>query len=79
MVKNPKKIKIHNNKLHQIFRKIRPKLIVMASNTPSVQIYDEIKNEFSVEIIPTKPPLKKAIKMSKKKHIAIMASNEFIA
>ena len=49
----------------------------MASNTPSVQIYEEIKNEFSIEIIPTKPPLKHAIKMSEKKHIAIMAQRDY--
>jgi glutamate racemase len=55
--------------------KYRPKLIVMASNTPSVQVFDEIKNKFSIDIIPTKPPLKKATNMSKKKHIAIMASS----
>jgi glutamate racemase len=58
----------------KFLEKYRPKLIVMASNTPSVQIFDEIKNEFSVDIIPTKPPLKQAVKMSKKKHIAIMGT-----
>ena len=59
----------------RFLEKYRPKLIVMASNTPSVQIFDEIKNKFSIDIIPTKPPLKKATNMSKKKHIAIMASS----
>src|ERR671921_1881904 len=58
----------------RFLEKYRPKLIVMASNTPSVQVFDEIKNEFSVGIIPTKPPLKQAVKMSKKKHIAIMGT-----
>jgi len=58
----------------RFLEKYRPKLIVMASNTPSVQIFDEIKNEFSIDIIPTKPPLKQAVKMSKKKHIAIMGT-----
>jgi glutamate racemase len=54
--------------------KYRPKLIVIASNTPSIQIFDEIKNEFSIDIVPTKPPLKKAAALSKKNHIAIMGS-----
>jgi len=54
--------------------KYQPKLIVMASNTPSVQIYDEIKNNFSTAIISTKLPLDKTINLSRKKHIAIMAS-----
>jgi glutamate racemase len=59
----------------RFLEKYRPKLIVMASNTPSVQVFDEIKNQFSIDIIPTKPPLKKAVNTSKKKHIAIMASS----
>jgi len=59
----------------KFLEKYRPKLIVMASNTPSVQIFNEIKNDVSVDIIPTKPPLKKATKLSKKNHIAIMASS----
>ncbi len=58
----------------KFLEKYRPKLIVIASNTPSIQIFDEIKNEFSLDIIPTKPPLKKAAAMSKKNHIAIMGS-----
>ncbi len=58
----------------KFLEKYRPKLIVIASNTPSIQIFDEIKNEFSIDIIPTKPPLKKAASMSKKNHIAIMGS-----
>jgi glutamate racemase len=59
----------------RFLEKYRPKLIVMASNTPSVQVFEEIKTKSSIDIIPTKPPLKKAVNMSKKKHIAIMASS----
>ena len=58
----------------KFLEKYHPKLIVMASNTPSVQIYDEIKNDFSTAIISTKLPLDKTINLSRKKHIAIMAS-----
>lgn len=55
-------------------RKYQPKLIVMASVTPSIQIYDEIKDNFSVDILPTKLPLKRTIALTRKNHIAIMAS-----
>lgn len=58
----------------KFLEKYKPKLIIIASNTPSVQIFDEIKNNFSVDIISTKPPLVKSVKLSKKNHIAIMAS-----
>ncbi|WP_458744902.1 glutamate racemase [Candidatus Nitrosocosmicus sp. T] len=58
----------------KFLEKYQPKLIVMASNTPSVQIYDEIKNNFSTAIISTKIPLDKTINLTRKKHIAIMAS-----
>lgn len=58
----------------KFLEKYQPKLIVMASNTPSVQIYDEIKNNFSTSIISTKLPLDKTVNLSRKKHIAIMAS-----
>ncbi len=58
----------------KFLERYQPKLIVMASNTPSIQIYDEIKNDFSTNIISTRLPLKKSINQSRKKHIAIMAS-----
>jgi glutamate racemase len=59
----------------KFLEKYGPKLIVMASNTPSVQIFEEIKNDFSIDIICTKPPLKRSVKLSQKNHIAIMASS----
>lgn len=55
--------------------KYQPKLIVMASNTPSIQIFNEIKDKFSVDIIPTLPPLQKGAKFTSKKHIGIMATS----
>lgn len=58
----------------KFLEKYQPKLIVMASNTPSIQIYEEIKNDFSTDIISTRLPLKKTISQSRKKHIALMAS-----
>lgn len=58
----------------KFLEKYQPKLIVMASNTPSIQIFHEIKNNFSTAIISTQLPLKKTINLTRKKHIAIMAS-----
>ncbi len=58
----------------KFLERYQPKLIVMASNTPSVQLYEEIKNQSSIDIIPTRPPIEKAVGITKKKHIAIMAS-----
>ena len=53
----------------------KPKLIVVASNTPSVQVLDEVKRMLTdVPIIGVRPPLKEAARMTKKKHIGIMAT-----
>lgn len=56
-------------------RRYKPKLIVVASNTPSVQVLDEVKRMLTdVPIIGVRPPLKEAARMTKKKHIGIMAT-----
>jgi glutamate racemase len=53
----------------------KPKLVVVASNTPSVQVLDEVRGINSeVPIIGVRPPLKEAAKMTRKKHIGIMAT-----
>jgi glutamate racemase len=57
----------------------KPKLIIMASTTPSLQILDEIKKKTGVSLIGVKPPLKEACRMTKKKHIAIMATQASIS
>ncbi len=72
--KSKKELKSIILKSIRFLEKYQPKLIVMASITPSIQIFEEIKNNSSITIIPTKIPIKKAIKMSRNKHIAIMAS-----
>ena len=57
------------------FRRYKPKLVVVASNTPSVQVLDEVKRTITdVPIIGVRPPLKEAARMTKKKHIGIMAT-----
>lgn len=55
-----------------------PKLIIIASNTPSIQVIDEMKPLTNIPLIGVKPPMKKAIKMTKKKHIGIMATESTI-
>jgi glutamate racemase len=57
----------------------KPKLIIIASNTLSIQALEEIKKEIlSVSIIGFKHPLKEASRLTKKKHIGIMAVEETI-
>lgn len=56
-------------------KRYKPKIIVVASNTPSVQVLDEVKKMITdVPIIGVRPPLKEAARMTRKKHIGIMAT-----
>lgn len=56
-------------------RRYKPKLIVVASNTPSIQVLDEVRKTVTdVPIVGVRPPLKEAAKLTKKKHIGIMAT-----
>ena len=56
-------------------KRYKPKIIVVASNTPSVQVLDEVKKMVTdIPIIGVRPPLKEAARMTKKKHIGIMAT-----
>jgi glutamate racemase len=57
----------------------RPKLIIIASVTPSVHILDEIKRNCNIPLVGVRPPLKEACKLTKKKHIGIMATRATIA
>jgi glutamate racemase len=53
----------------------KPKLIVVASNTPSVQVLGEVRKTITdIPIIGVQPPLKEAVRRTKKKHIGIMAT-----
>jgi glutamate racemase len=52
----------------------KPKLIIIASNTPSLSIFNEITRMVNVPLIGVKPPLKDACRLTKKKHIGIMAT-----
>lgn len=56
-------------------RRFKPKLIVVASNTPSVQVLDEVRRTVTdVPLVGVRPPLKEAARLTKKKHIGIMAT-----
>jgi glutamate racemase len=56
-------------------KRYKPKIIVIASNTPSVQVLDEVKKMITdIPIIGVRPPLKEAARLSRKKHIGIMAT-----
>jgi glutamate racemase len=56
----------------------KPKLIVIASNTPSISILDEIRRLVNMPLIGVRPPLKEACLLTKKKHIGIMATKQAI-
>ena len=58
--------------------RFNPKLIIIASTTPSIQVIDEMKSLTNIPLIGVIPPIKKAIKMTKKKHIGIMATESTI-
>jgi glutamate racemase len=56
-------------------RRYKPKLVVIASNTPSVQVLEDVRRIITdVPIIGVRPPLKEASRLTKKKHIGIMAT-----
>ncbi len=60
-------------------KRYKPKLVVVASNTPSVQVLDEVRRAITdISIIGVRPPLKEAAKLTKKKHIGIMATEGMI-
>ena len=55
-----------------------PKIIIIASNTPSVQVLDELRFCTNVPLIGVYPPFKQAVKMTRNKHIGIMATQSTI-
>jgi glutamate racemase len=54
--------------------RFKPKLIIIASNTPSIQVLDEVKRIANIPLLGVRPPLKMACRLTKKKHIGIMAT-----
>lgn len=51
-----------------------PKLIIIASNTPSIQVLDEISQNYKTKLVGIYPPIERAAEISKTKHIAILAT-----
>jgi glutamate racemase len=60
-------------------KRYKPKLVVVASNTPSVQVLDEVRKRITdISVVGVRPPLKEAARLTKKKHIGIMATGGMI-
>ena len=57
-------------------RRYKPKVVVVASNTPSVQVLDDVRKLISdISLIGVRPPLKEAVRLTRKRHIGIMATD----
>ncbi len=69
--------KIVNNTIKYLER-FNPKLIIIASNTPTIQVIDKIRSLTTIPLFGVKPPIKNAIKITQKKHIGIMATESSI-
>ncbi|MCF6149842.1 MAG: glutamate racemase [Candidatus Kuenenia sp.] len=70
-------LNIVQNTIEYLSKNFSPKLIVLASNTPSIQVLHEIKKNDS-EIIGVFPPIHEAITVSKTGHIAILATQNTV-
>src|SRR5918993_1350254 len=70
-------VKIVHNTIKYL-KRFHPKLIIIASNTPSIQVIDKIRSLTNIPLMGVKPPIKKAIKITKKNHIGIMATESSI-
>jgi len=65
--------KIIKKTIEGLEKKFSPDFIILASNTPSL-----LFNWKNKKIISIKPPLKKAVKVSKSKHVGILATETVI-
>jgi len=71
---NPQLREIMVNTINYL-KRYKPKLVVIASNTPSVQVLDEVRKMVTdLPIVGVRPPLKEAARLTRKKHIGIMAT-----
>jgi glutamate racemase len=70
-------LKIVYNTISYLER-FKPKLIIIASTTPTMQIIDKITSMTNIPLIGVRPPFKKAVKMTKTKHIGILATESTI-
>ncbi len=58
--------------------KWNPRLIIVASNVPTITILDDLKDEFDTEIIGVYPPVKEALEKSSTKQIGILGVQSLI-
>jgi glutamate racemase len=56
----------------------KPKLVIVASMTPSIQVLDQVRKRVNSRIIGVMPPIRVAVRLSKRKHIGIMATQRTI-
>lgn len=52
----------------------KPKLVIVASMTPSIQVLEQVKKRVNSRIIGVMPPIRVAVRLSKRKHMGIMAT-----
>lgn len=75
----------YGNKSHNALRNVmartvnyleqfKPKVIIVASITPSVQVLREINSVSGIPLIGIKPPLEEASRATRKRHIGIMGT-----
>ncbi|MBM4054352.1 MAG: glutamate racemase [Planctomycetes bacterium] len=70
-------LRIVQNTIDYLSENFKPKLIVLASNTPSIQVLHEIEKT-DAEIVGVFPPIGEAITASKTGHIAILATQNTV-
>jgi glutamate racemase len=61
-----------------ILSSFSPKIIIIASITPSIQLLSKIKSMSTIPILSVSIPLKEASKITKKKHIGILGTKATI-
>lgn len=62
----------------RILSSLSPKIIVVASITPSIQLLSKLKSKSSIPILGVSIPLKEASNITKKKHIGILGTSSII-
>jgi glutamate racemase len=56
----------------------KPKLVIVASMTPSIQVLEQVRKNVNCRMIGVMPPIRLAARLSKRKHIGIMATQRTI-
>jgi len=64
--------------IHFFEKNYNPKLILIASNTPSIQVLDELKTTIQTPLFGVFPPIKEASHISQTKKVAILATQSAV-